>query len=961
VSTDAGTGTTVGREPELARLDAALDALADGTPGFLAVEGDPGIGKTRLLDELRRRAEERDCLVLAGAAAEFERELPYSVWVDALDAYAASQEDELREQCEAGLVDELAAVLPSLRRAGGAAHDTVADERYRAHRAMRGLLEHLASERPLVLALDDLHWTDDASAELIAALLRRGTRAPILLALAFRPGQAPARLSAALAAPGTERLWLDPLTDGEATQLLAGLDAAAAASILRDAGGNPFYLQQLARGGPQAGGPRDAAGTAGVPAAVAASIAEELGSLAPAERRMLESAAVAGEPFEPDLAAAIADLSPADGLAALDALLAVDLVRPTAVPRRFAFRHPLVRRAVYESSRGGWRLSAHARAAAALAGRGGGDAERAHHVEQSAAPGDEQGIAVLLAAGDASATRAPAAAARWYEAALRLLPASDASRQIEVRVALASALRSTGELDRCRATLLEAVDLLAPDDVERRVELTAWCAAVEHWQGNHDEAHRRLTRAWESLPDRSGTAAVALGIELAVDGLYELDFEQTLSMGRAALQTARGIGDRALLASAASALCLGEAAAGEIAPAREHLAEALAVVDDLSDAELGSRLEALFYLGWAENYLERFDEAIAHADRGIAIARTIGEGRLLVPLMLTKGYPFEAQGRVADAVAVCEEAVEAARLAGNPHYLFWALFELGFALYYRGDLDGAIAAGEESQRIGRRAAGGTIPAAGGGPGWLTANARFLAGDVQRAREEMHALGSDELEHKIPVERCFDWEILTLVEIAVGDLEAADGYARRAEAHAEHLGLDLPRSLGERSRAAVLLAQGEPDRAAQAAARSAALASGIGAGLVAAFARGLQGQALAAAGRRDEAVAVLRGAEADLDRYGAERARDELRRDLRRLGARTEVRGRAAAGDSGVASLTKRELEIAELVTDRRTNREIAQALFLSDKTVESHLRNIFAKLGVSSRVDVARLVERERS
>ena len=965
MTTDAGPGTTVGREPELARLDAALDALGEGAPVFLAVEGEPGIGKTQLLGELRRRADDRGFVVLAGAAAEFERELPYSVWVDALDAYAASQEDELRERCEPGLVDELAAILPSLRRMGAPAPDALADERFRAHRAMRGLLEHLADERPLLLTLDDLHWADDSSAELVAALLRRGTRAPILLALAFRPGQAPARLSAALSAPAAERLWLDPLSEGEAVELLAGLDAAAAAVIVRDAGGNPFYLQQLARAGPQDGhldgGARDGGAAGGVPAAVAASIAEELGSLAPAERRMLESAAVAGEPFEPDLAAAIAELSPADGLAALDALLDVDLVRSTTVPRRFAFRHPLVRRAVYESSRGGWRLAAHGRAAVALAGRGAGDAERAHHVEQSAAPGDEEGIAVLLAAGEAAAARAPAAAARWFESALRLLPAGDTARQVEVRVALASALRSTGELDRCRTTLLEAVDLLPGDEAERRVELTAWCAAVEHWQGNHDEAHRRLTRAWEALPDRTGPAAAALGIELSVDGLYELDFEQTLTMGRAALATAREIGDPALLASAASALCLGEAAAGEIAPAREHLAEALAVVDDLPDADLAPRLEALFYLGWAENYLERFDEAVAHADRGIAIARAIGEGRLLVPLMLTKGYPFEAQGRIAEATAVCEEAVEAARLAGNPHYLFWALFELGFALYYKGDLDGAITAGEESLRVGRRSAGGTIPAAGGGPGWLTANARFLAGDVERAREEMHALGSDELEHKIPVERCFDWEILALVEIATGDLDAADGYVRRAEEHAERLGLELPRSLAERARAAVLLAAGRHDEAEEKAERAAELAAGIGAALVAAFARGLRGQALAAAGRRDEAVAVLRAAEAELDRYGAVRARDELRRDLRRLGARAEVRGPAAAGDSGVASLTKRELEIAGLVTDRRTNREIAQTLFLSDKTVESHLRNIFAKLGVSSRVDVARLVERERS
>ncbi len=97
-----------------------------------------------------------------------------------------------------------------------------------------------------------------------------------------------------------------------------------------------------------------------------------------------------------------------------------------------------------------------------------------------------------------------------------------------------------------------------------------------------------------------------------------------------------------------------------------------------------------------------------------------------------------------------------------------------------------------------------------------------------------------------------------------------------------------------------------------------------------------------------------------DRCGSVRFRDEMRRELRKLGARAEVRGPAASDESGMASLTKRELEIAELVTDRLTNPQIADKLFLSKKTVESHIRNLFVKLGASSRVEVARIVERDR-
>ena len=165
----------------------------------VALEGEPGIGKTRLLAELRDHAEARGCLVLAGSATEFERDLPFSVWVDALDAYVASQELGLQDVWDGEAVGELASVLPSVTRpAGSASVNSVADERYRTHGAVRKLLELLAADRPLVLLLDDLHWSDGASIELLGSLLRRGPDADVLLALAFRPMQAPARLSAAV-------------------------------------------------------------------------------------------------------------------------------------------------------------------------------------------------------------------------------------------------------------------------------------------------------------------------------------------------------------------------------------------------------------------------------------------------------------------------------------------------------------------------------------------------------------------------------------------------------------------------------------------------------------------------------------------------------------------------------------------------------------------------------------------
>ena len=244
-----GSVQTIGRDAELSRVDAALDGLAGGAPEFLAVEGEPGIGKTRLLAEVRSRAEDRGILVLSGTAAEFERDVPFGVWVDAVDEHVASCDPG--SNWDPALLAELEGVLPAARTAGAPGDSSVADERYRAHRAMRGVLELIASEQPAAIVLDDLHWADRASVELVAALLRRGPAAPVLLAFAFRPGQAPERLTAALAAPAVRRVTLGQLSEADASELLGDVDSRSLAAIYRHGGGNPFYLEQLARASSQ--------------------------------------------------------------------------------------------------------------------------------------------------------------------------------------------------------------------------------------------------------------------------------------------------------------------------------------------------------------------------------------------------------------------------------------------------------------------------------------------------------------------------------------------------------------------------------------------------------------------------------------------------------------------------------------------------------------------------------------
>ena len=507
----AVSGHLVGRAEELGAFDLLLAELEAGRAATIQLVGEPGIGKTRLLAELAARVDERGLLVLTGSASELERDLPFWVFVDALDEYLQGLEPRRLGGLDDDVRSELAQVFPSLSSFGNGSGSRLQHERYRSHRAVRELLELLASTKPLVLILDDLHWADAATVELLGALLHRPPAAPVLTALAVRPRQVPERLSAAVERAhrtgSLHRVELGELTRDEAGELLGAAQRLHVDSLYEASGGNPFYLEQLARSLDRAP-PRPASGAAvtlagvEVPDSVAAALTEELGLLSDSARSVLQGAAVAGDPFEPELAAAAAGTSEDVAIVAIDDLLQLDLIRPTDVPRRFRFRHPLVRRAVYEAAPGGWRLVAHERCAEALASAGVAAAVRAHHVEYSARPGDLAAVAVLREAGEAVTHRAPASAERWFSSALRLLPVSAPTEErVELLLAQAGALAATGRFADSHAALVESIAIVPRDAVALRVRLTAACAGVEHLLGRHGDAHARLERTLAELDD----------------------------------------------------------------------------------------------------------------------------------------------------------------------------------------------------------------------------------------------------------------------------------------------------------------------------------------------------------------------------------------------------------------------------------------------------------------------------
>ncbi len=950
-----------GRDGELTALAELLDALGDDDDGGLSLQlaGEPGIGKSRLLAELGRQARARGHLVFAGRAAEFEGELPFGLFTDAMDDWLRRLAGERLAQLVAEAGHELAIVLPAVDAVVAERPAELQEERYRAYRAVRVLLATLARDTPVVLALDDLQWADPGSVELVAHLLAHPPTGPVLIALAFRPAQIAPRLHAALAAALRDQraTRLEPalLRAPEAHALLGrAMARPLRARLFRESGGNPFFLLQLARGVRlgEAGAATESAPTSWIPEGVRTALATELSSLSPPAQTLLQGAAVVGDPFEERLAALAANIGAAEALVLIDELAESALVAPVpAEPGCFSFRHPIVRSTVYESAGGGWRTRAHVRVADALASRGAGAPARAPHVERAARAGDAAAIDLLAAAGRETAPRAPALAARWYAAALRLLPdgAGAEPRRIELLIAMATALGGSGRLEASHSALCEVLERL-PADAPGRAAIVAYCAAVEHLLGRHREADARLARGHQAIADGTSRDAVALKIELAAGGGYENRAADMERWAEQALAGAERLGDPALVMAAAGQVALARYFLGR--PAGDQLDRAAAGLDAIDDAGLARRLDVGLWIGWTEAVLERHDDAIAHCQRVVDVARATGQGAPLLVTMTAQAWALIRGGRLAEADELLTAAIEAGRLAPNL-FLSVAVGLAGLAATYRGDYEAALDAGKECVALASAADPGLIP---GMSGLYLATPLIEMGHARRARDVLITTSAAATELSTSRSgHVAAYEILTRAELALGRVDAADGWAQRAVL-ASHGG-ELPgeSAFAQRACAHVAIARGDAPRAAAIALAAAARVDRAGMPGEAGRCRIVAARALARCDQRPQAVAELERAAEELERIGADGYRAEAEKELRRLGRRVRSHGGGAPA-AGLEALTEREREIADLVSRGHTNREIAAASYLSERTVERHLSHVFAKLGVSSRAAVASII-----
>jgi DNA-binding NarL/FixJ family response regulator/tetratricopeptide (TPR) repeat protein len=909
-------GPLVGRERELHLVDELLRA-GPGAPGVLVVLGDPGIGKTRLLQEVAERARHAGWRVAAGQASEYERGRPFAVVHEAVEA--------IEHRPDPGNADE----SPS---------------------RVRVRFERAAASGRLVLLLDDLHWADEASLEVARQLLRRAGRLTpnLLTVVAYRPNQVSGALvnavTEAVAAGRAATVELGALDEAAVSELLRQwqLDGEAA-RLLHVTGGNPLYLTAVARKGER---DRHDGFLSALPRDVAAALSADLEPASAPAREVARAAAVAGALVDPALTSDVLDL-PADIVAAaLDELCQRDILRPDGSGNRLRWRHPLLRHVVYEQAPPEWRRHVHARVASRLAQTTADSAAWVHHVVLSATAPDSGAAEVLTGAARDVAGTAPATAASWFTTALRLRPASaDSAERARIELDLGEAHARAGHLSRARLVLdsLRAPDSSVPAGVRSRAALAA--ARVEQLLGAYDSAAAILRRELD-LPAAGDTGTrSALHIELAATEVMRGSFDSAVREAQ-----------KASCLAAAGIQALAHYTAGRIAEAADVCERAVPHLDALSDDELAGQLHSAMWLGWAQSFLGRWETALRHQHRALEIARRTGQSFVLTHLLVGQGGTLRWVGRLAEARACYDEALDVAQQSGSAELIGMARAMQCRILTWLGDSDGALRAGDAAV---------ALSAASGG--WFTALARVIRAQArwelgisaEIIEDVLTAAGGPELPRLDPASRSDWYELLARSAAGAGHSTDAERWAARAATAAEAWPVPCARAFADLA-AAHAETDSAPDAAAARAALSVVTFEALGNPLDAARARMAQASALRRAGRSADARTVLEAAEHQLADCGAARLHAECTRELRRVGRVAPLRVPASGMPTArvvpvhmPSALSAREREVAKLVAQGNSNRQIAAALFISEKTVERHMSNIFGKLGISSRTSLA--------
>jgi DNA-binding NtrC family response regulator/tetratricopeptide (TPR) repeat protein len=668
----------VGRSQEMAVLRSRLEAALRGQGQLVSIVGDAGIGKSRLVFEFRQSLTGQDVAYLEGRCLSYGNTTPYLPVLDLIRAACGILEsdtvevscDKIRQALRASAVDA-EAQTPYLRhllgyKDGTAALDTMPPDTIKAHVAdsLRHLTLGRSHTRPLLIVVEDLHWSDRASDEMLASLVGAlpGTR--VLFVVTHRPEYESPWSSKSFAT----RLTLPPLSNEDSLKIAqsvvpaGSLSGPMASAILSKAEGNPFFLEELVLA---IRGSAASPGTVGIPDTVQGVLTNRIGHLPPTERSLLQSAAVIGKDVPLPILAAISELSDDVLRGALRHLGAAEFLYEAVddAEAKYRFRHALTHEVAYESLEPERRLVLHARILSAIE-RLYGDRlpEHVDRLAHHAARGQtwDKALLYLRQAGTQALLRsANREAVAYFEQALEALehlPSTPEalSQAVDLRSDLRTALLPLGEIQR-GLTFLQQAEAIACDS---------------------GDEHRR------------GQIAVHLTGQVYLLG----DHTRALEYGERALSINQSLGDFRLAVSTYAYL-------GQVYHVRGDYQDAAAAfrknVDSLADERRFERfglpqppaIHSRTCLVWSLAELGQFAEGIARGEEAIDIAKTVAQPLSLIVAYSGLGQLYARMGEVERAIPLLEQGLELSQVWNIPLWFprIGSALGLAYALAGRGE------------------------------------------------------------------------------------------------------------------------------------------------------------------------------------------------------------------------------------------------------------------------------------
>jgi DNA-binding NarL/FixJ family response regulator len=917
----------IGRRSELAVLTRALTDATAGTGRLVLVEGDAGVGKTRLVQEFADRAARDGAMVLSGGCLQLEADIPYAPFDEALPGAfftgTADRATEFRRVAEA---------------IGSAGH-------------------------PVVLVLEDLHWADASTRDLLVFLQRALRHAPVLQIGTHRTGEIGgdhpvAGMVAELARlPHAERLRLAPLDRTETTALARGLLGVEPGGemvrvLLSRAEGNPFFTEELIAAWPARGE---------VPQTVREVVITRLARLTEGARQLSRLASVIGRTVSHDLLTELAGLSEVDlGGSVRDLIHHGQLV--LTGDDGYAFRHELIREAIYADLLPGERRAAHARVARLLASRPTPVAELAHHWD-AAGEVNEALVASVRAGESASAAFAPAEAHAHYERALRrwrqaVEPAALTGLDLDTLLERAATAASMASRNKRAVELTqERLALLDPVASPERVALAYAELAHQAWaSADWPLARSANLRALELIPADSPSRVSIMAHRTGL-AMLSSRHRDALRFARELLPVALAAGDtmsyaRGLMVLGISSIGTGHVEEG-LSSLRKHF--------ELAESTRTPRMLGVNYANHSEAlvWVDRPEEALAMAREGIARAGEFGFDFYLLLIVGNQVRALAELHRWDEALDSSDDPTDqgADAFTRLPVDLTRADLQLK-----RGDhpaaarllaTSSAVLTGQGDVQFGTELSALQALLALRESRWADARAAV--------REGLRVALSADNQHRAA--RLVSVGVRVEADAGFPDAVAkADEILSAGEAHLAALEADgvvpLPRT-----RRFFALARAERSRLTTPSPSAWATVAEIAAHdrHLLGYARFREAEALLLTrGVRQQAITALTEASTIATSLGAV----PLAADVQALAERARltlptVSPKAAEEDPH--GLTAREAEVLALVGRGRTNAEIAEELFISVKTASVHVSNILRKLGVKSRIQAAAIAQRRHS